>query len=62
MTKQVNPTYLGDAVYASFDGYNICLHLESHTKPVLIAMEPNVLAALNAYAKLINETFNVEHF
>jgi len=26
----VEPTYLGDGVYASFDGYHIWLHLGAH--------------------------------
>lgn len=51
--SNVEPTYLGDAVYASFDGYHIWLHLNDHRSPGLIALEPAVLAALRDYAKRI---------
>jgi hypothetical protein len=46
----VGPTYLGDGVYASFDGYQIWLHLNSHEAPGLIALEPSVLRSLIDYA------------
>lgn len=48
----VEPTYLGDAVYASFDGYHIWLHLNDHRSERLIALEPSVLQALQNYANL----------
>jgi len=41
--------YLGDAVYASFDGYQVWLHLNDHLTPPLIALEPAVLTALVLY-------------
>lgn len=47
----VEPTYLGDGVYASFDGYHIWLHLGRHDNPRLIAIEPQVYDALKHYAK-----------
>lgn len=43
-------TYLGDAVYASFDGYHIWLGLNSHTNQQ-IALEPAVVRELCVYAK-----------
>lgn len=43
--------YLGDGVYASFDGYHIWLHLNDHRSPGLIALEPDVYASLRDYAK-----------
>jgi len=46
-----NSVYLGDAVYASYDGYHIWLHLNDHRSPGLIALEPPVLQALIRYAK-----------
>lgn len=49
----VGPTYLGDAVYASFDGYHIWLHLNDHRSPGLIALEPAVYDALKHYARRI---------
>lgn len=45
-------TYLGDAVYASFDGYQIWLRTGDGNNQ-RIALEPAVLDALYAYAKSI---------
>lgn len=42
--------YLGDGVYASFDGRHIWLHLGSHLAPPLVALESEVLEALFHYA------------
>lgn len=47
-------TYLGDSVYADFDGYHIILTTENGlpTDPSnRIAIEPSVLQSLNIYAK-----------
>jgi hypothetical protein len=41
--------YLGDGVYASFDGYHVLLHVGDHRAPAVVALEPKVLEALNAY-------------
>jgi hypothetical protein len=49
----VEPTYLGDGVYASFDGYHIWLHLGAHDTPALIAIEPHVYDSLRHYAKRV---------
>lgn len=45
----INPAYLGDAVYVSFDGYHIWLHLNSHDSPGVVALEPQVMSALKDY-------------
>lgn len=50
MSPLENPVYLGDAVYASNDGYQVWLHLGSHTATPVLALEPKVLLALIAYA------------
>lgn len=42
--------YLGDGVYASFDGYMITLDLRGQDSTTRIALEPEVLAALNEFA------------
>ena len=42
-------TYLGDGVYASFDGFQIWLAVNHHTN-IQVALEPQVLTALMAYA------------
>lgn len=46
---QPDPVYLGDAVYASFDGTYIWLHLNSHDSEPLIALEASVCDNLVAY-------------
>ena len=43
-------TYLGDGVYASFDGYHIVLDLRGQDDTTKIALEPEVLNALVKYA------------
>ena len=54
MPDIVPDRYLGDGVYASFDGYHITLDLRAQD-PVLpitrIALEPSVLEALDRYRK-----------
>lgn len=42
--------YLGDGVYASFDGYLIWLDLRGQDATTKIALEPKVFAALCNYA------------
>ena len=46
-----NPIYLGDAVYAYFDGNGIELKLNHHQSPCLIYLEPEVMEALIAFWK-----------
>lgn len=41
--------YLGDGVYASFDGYQIWLAVNDHTNKA-VALEPEVMRALVGYA------------
>ena len=41
--------YLGDGVYASFDGYHIILDLRGQDSTTRIALEPDVLDALDRY-------------
>ena len=44
--------YLGDGVYASYDGYQIILMTGSHIDPdSIIYLDDNVLAALAEYVK-----------
>jgi hypothetical protein len=45
-------SYLGDGVYAIFDGYGIWLHANDHENPTdRVYLEPSVLSALNNFAK-----------
>ena len=48
----MNERYIGDGVYASFDGYFINLAVNHHTNHV-IALEPEVVSALKEYFKEI---------
>jgi hypothetical protein len=58
--------YLGDSVYADFDGYHIVLTTENgyHDDPRnQIAMEPQVLSALDRYRarlKVLCDAHNAE--
>jgi len=50
--------YLGDGVYASYDGYAITLDLRAQepTLPItMIVLEPSVLRALERYIKQVTE-------
>ncbi len=44
-----NPTYLGDAVYAYWNGNSVELRLDDHRNETLIYLEPAVLEALNRF-------------
>lgn len=44
--------YLGDGVYAGFDGYQIVLKANSHVVPTdVVYLEPGVMAQLVQYAQ-----------
>lgn len=43
--------YLGDGVYAKFDGVGIALHVNDHRNPMAVYLEAEVLEALNRFAK-----------
>jgi len=53
MDEQYND-YLGDGVYASFDGYHIRL-AANHHENVVIALDPDVLEALDRYRERIKK-------
>jgi hypothetical protein len=44
-----NPIYLGDSVYAFFDGNGIELRLERDDAPYAVYLEAEVLARLNTF-------------
>ena len=53
-----NKMYLGDSVYASFDGYHVILTTENgrpDDPSNKIALEPSVLQSLNLYYKRITQ-------
>lgn len=47
--------YLGDAVYASFDGYQIRLRCEAPAHPNVIYLDVDVFNALNTFVDRIRE-------
>lgn len=54
-----NETYLGDAVYASFDGYQIWLRTDDGNNQ-RIALEPEVFNALVKYADALKARIGSE--
>ena len=54
-TVKTEPVYLGDGVYASFNGYHIELRLEDHCNPVVVYLEPPVMKQLIVYFNRINK-------
>ena len=54
--KKVPARYLGDGVYAIFDGYGIWLHANDHRDPTdRIYLEPAVMNALERFNKEVKE-------
>jgi hypothetical protein len=51
MATDSHHRYLGDGVYASFDGYMIWLRTGSHDAKPAIALEPEVFAQLVKYQR-----------
>ena len=53
--KKRPATYLGDGVYAIFDGYGIWLHTGSHDKPEQkVYLEPGVVSSLTTFLRRAN--------
>ena len=50
-----NTIYLGDAVYAHFDGYGVELKLNDHQSECLIYLEPDVLEKLVKFRDAIQK-------
>jgi hypothetical protein len=46
-----NISYIGDGVYAKFDGYGFEIKVNDHRSPTVVYLEPEVLQALNKFAK-----------
>ena len=52
-----NADYLGDGVYAIYDGFGIWLHINDHNLPADSAyLEPSVMEALIRFAKRMEVT------
>ena len=46
-------TYLGDGLYASFDGWQFCLRAPRENGDHVVFLEPQMLHDLNEYAKRV---------
>jgi hypothetical protein len=51
--------YLGDGLYASFDGWQFCLRAPRENGDHVVYLEPHVLASLIAYAKAVTSANTV---
>lgn len=48
----MQPIYLGDGLYAEFDGYHIVLKANSHTEPTdIVYIDPHVWASLKKFVE-----------
>ena len=45
--------YLGDGLYASFDGWQFCLRAPRENGDHVVYLEPHMLNSLNEYAKRV---------
>lgn len=43
--------YVGDGVYATFDGYGLEIRVNDHTNPIAVYFEPEVLQRINHFYK-----------
>ncbi len=55
MDNSIGDQYLGDGVYASFDGYYIILDLRGQDNTTRIALEPEVMHSLFEYQKSLQD-------
>ena len=53
-----NDEYLGDGVYASYDGYHIILDLREQDRITQIALDPSVFRSLVEYKKKMDNIVN----
>jgi hypothetical protein len=52
---RVEETYLGDGLYASFDGYQICLRASQATGDHTVYLDVRVLAAFDQFTHNLRE-------
>ena len=54
--RKVPASYLGDGVYAIFDGWGIWLHANDHKNPTdRVYLEPSVFNSLVRFSKEVTE-------
>ena len=49
--------YLGDGLYASFDGWQVVLRAPHEHGDHIVALEPNVMAALQSYLEALDRKY-----
>lgn len=55
-------SYLGDGLYATFDGWQMILRAPRSEGDHWVALEPKTFDAMVRFAEYINGKYNVEHF
>jgi len=55
--KLVPDTYLGDGVYASFNGYHVVLDLRGQDSITRIVLETDVLDSLDRFRDMIADAY-----
>ena len=55
MTQEQNEEYLGDGLYASFDGYQICLRAPRGTFNPTVYLDDHALSNFMAYVARLQE-------
>lgn len=58
---KIEDRYLGDGVYASFDGCCVILDLRAQDSTTHIALEPDVIEALNKFVSDTKEAIHADH-
>lgn len=51
MTRRANETYIGDGLYASFDGFSFWLRAPRGDGDHEVALEPDVLAGFQRFVR-----------
>lgn len=55
-------SYLGDGLYAEFDGWQMILRAPRDGMDHWVALEPETFTALMRFAERINGKYNLTHF
>jgi hypothetical protein len=55
-------SYLGDGLYATFDGWQLVLRAPRDGGDHWVALEPETFSALVRFAERINGKYDVKHF
>jgi hypothetical protein len=56
MITKLEPVYLGDAVYAGYDGYGITLHLNDHREKPCVYLDDETITNLIKYYERVKES------